>query len=936
MSTVPPICNLGSRTGWRIIIAWLLCIGTPLIATPVIAQLPQLGNPSALVNGVTSAKFFGGVSADNGLTYNSNFAPTDSLDITAAIQVEPGHINQSGNLYVILGLGQQFFMRDASGNFLPWDLTLGNLQATVNNKTLVASESIVVVENAQFGAFGLAGNSFTMFLAYRLTNNPNELYFSGSPAIFTIAPSTNAGAEAAALSLFTSTVSTQIIQNQCIVCHTATGVAATSKLHYLGSNQPDFLQTNFDTLKNYILNEPNGSQLVMTKPQGTLHGGGVQFPAGSQNLAVWTEFVTAVLAIGSGSNQESILKSVAILDNEQTLRKAALLFAGRLPTATELQNIASKTEAELRATIRALMAGSGFKQFLIEGANDRLLTLALEGYPYQAVNRYYYPAVDKLLTSYNANSKVRVETGRAIAREPLELIAHVAMLERPYTEILTAPYIMMNPYSAAIYNSSLTFNNATDENEWKEGVITDYFRCTICGGMSPLSTYNIPTVYPHTGLLNSPVFLGRFPSTETNRNRARARWTYYFFLGVDIEGLALRTTDPAALADENNPTLNNPNCTVCHNIMDPVAGSFQDYGDDGRYRDQPGGFDALANSYKRDRTGPYKPGDRWYADMLAPGFGTKLNPDISSSSALGWLAQELIKDSRFGYGTVNFWYPAVMGREPAAQPENPEDADYVGRLMAYSSEQLLMNAVAADFVAGSHSAGKHNLKDLLVDLVMSDHYRAETVAELTSMQAIELEGVGTGRLLTPEQLNRKLLDITGYNWAYGANSALQSQSAYLLIYGGIDSQGITKRATELTTLMSTVVATMANEASCPMVAQDFALGKNQRKLFPYVELSNLPTNNSTAIRTNIQYLHSKMLGENLALNDPEIDATYNLFNSVWLARLQKGKGATVNSATELCISESAKAMVTSDSFQTLRSWVAVVNYMLRDYRFIHE
>ena len=80
-----------------------------------------------------------------------------------------------------------------------------------------------------------------------------------------------------------------------------------------------------------------------------------------------------------------------------------------------------------------------------------------------------------------------------------------------------------------------------------------------------------------------PAFLQRYPSTETNRNRARARWTYKFFLDVDIEKSAARTTDPVALADTNNPTMNNKNCTVCHQRMDPVAGTFQMYTNEGHY-----------------------------------------------------------------------------------------------------------------------------------------------------------------------------------------------------------------------------------------------------------------------------------------------------------------------------------------------------------------
>ena len=46
--------------------------------------------------------------------------------------------------------------------------------------------------------------------------------------------------------------------------------------------------------------------------------------------------------------------------------------------------------------------------------------------------------------------------------------------------------------------------------------------------------------------------------------------------------------------------MHNPACTVCHSVLDPVAGSFQDYGDDGFYKDQWEGMDSLHELYKRD------------------------------------------------------------------------------------------------------------------------------------------------------------------------------------------------------------------------------------------------------------------------------------------------------------------------------------------------
>ena len=137
-------------------------------------------------------------------------------------------------------------------------------------------------------------------------------------------------------------------------------------------------------------------------------------------------------------------------------------------------------------------------------------------------------------------------------------------------------------------------------------------------------------------------------------------------------------------------------------------------------------------------------------------------------------------------------------------------------------------------------------------------------------------------------------------------------------------------------MMSTVVATMANETACPMVAQDFARSPGQRRLFPLVELGSLPTTHGAVIRENIQYLHERLLGETLAANDPEIEATFNLFSETWQARKDAGKGPDVSSDSEFCIQEGPVNQVTTDPNQTLRSWAVVINYLLRDYRFIHE
>ena len=44
----------------------------------------------------------------------------------------------------------------------------------------------------------------------------------------------------------------------------------------------------------------------------------------------------------------------------------------------------------------------------------------------------------------------------------------------------------------------------------------------------------------------------------------------------------------------------NPACTVCHRVLDPVAGAFQNYFDEGQYKSNWGGIDSLDEFYKRE------------------------------------------------------------------------------------------------------------------------------------------------------------------------------------------------------------------------------------------------------------------------------------------------------------------------------------------------
>ena len=907
------------------IAAALLLVASFLVQA---AELPILQSPSTLTGASTTAEFAAGVTADFGTSYLNTYNSSTVLDIHGSIRIEPAQLGSIGNLYIVVSALGQLYMRTDDNSFAIWNGNLDSLLPFAPAVALQDKEAFSIIEGIAFESAGISDAELSIYLAYDTQEQPQQLFYSGSPLTFSITSQVDL------LQLYSESISGPIIQASCIACHNKSGVARNTSLVYATSNEADYLQNNFNVLSDYIINFPGGNDLILSKPQGVSHGGGTLLSSKSAEFAALLEFVSAVIAGTGGGEPDDIFGLVQRLGNEETLRKATLLFAGRLPSASELQEIKNADESELRDAIRNQMNSAGFTDFLMESANNRLFTETFSINLFDVVNRYYYPDSQQYYYVPNFAGSERRLVAQALAEEPLRLIANVVENERPYTQILTADYIMMNPYSARVYGGLGNFPNQFIASDWQEGEITEYFRCSICirNNESSYADFSIPTVYPHAGILNSPAFLQRFPSTSTNRNRARARWAYYLFLGVDIEGLSQRTTEPSALSDESNPTLNNQNCTVCHNIMDPVAGAFQNYSDTGLYRPQPGGGHALPGSYRRDGSGLYQFGDTWYADMLEPGFNGELAPNPDNS--LQWLAQQFVNDSRFGFGTVNFWYPAVIGREALEKPLNPEDSDYPVKQAAYLDEFGLMNQIASDFVAGSHGNGAHNLKDLLVDLVMSDYFRASSLSSPTAQNLSQLNDVGVGRLLSPEQLNRKLIATTGYYWDY--NEANSLVDVYRLTYGGIDSMGITERADELTALMSTVVVAMANETSCDMASLDFYRTKNSRRLFPEVELTTLPTTNSAAILRNIQHLHAQLLGEELPTNDLEIQATYNLFVETWTARVDANKGSQVSTQSEFCLFEEQQNKITEDSNQTLRSWAVVLNYLLRDYKFIHE
>jgi cytochrome c5 len=755
---------------------------------------------------------------------------------------------------------------------------------------------------------------------------------------------------------YSSNIETQVVQEDCSWCHSATGAAKSSDLIF--AEGEGLAEQNQQALSYFFDNTGNGYEIILSKVRGgSNHGGGTRLSCEDvefKNLENYLQLLAGADAPADTVCSGSFWDDITLTGAADTLRRSALIVAGRLPTEEEYST-AENGNTGLRTALKGLMSGNGFHQYLLRAANDRLLTLAVSPtgeLNYVAKNDTFYPVLANGNYEGAANFN-QLWDGFAFgaAMAPLELIAYVVENDRPYTEVLTANYTMVNPYSAQIYNSEVEFEDASDATEFKPGlhrgqILNDSETVIIRDGQPRVDSHGGFIEYPHAGLLNEPSILKRFPSTDTNRNRARASWAFYEFLYVDIEKSAARTTDPEDLADLDNPTMNNPACTVCHDIMDPVAGAFQNYGDTMHYRDAKNGLSSLPTSYTNDKESGFQSGDIWFRDMLAPAF----NGDITEQeNTLQILAQRITQDERFAVASVIFWWSSVMSLPIHEAPEEVTDPDYTAQLNAYEVQQQFINELAEQFSLGINEGSAFNLKDLLVEMMMSPWFRGDsTSAALTADREVSLSNVGVDRLLTPEELALKTRALVGFSWGEDASASGTGiegatdhlSNKFVTYYGGIDSYGITERSKEITALMSNVALGNALQVSCPAVVADFKRVASERLIFNDIDILTIPgASGEVAIKTQLQKMHSLFLGESLSLGSEALQDSYDVLVGLWQARSDAGRTNVETGSDESCSAPSGMSF-TNDDMQDpqymLATWARMTLYFMTDYKFLHE
>ena len=706
----------------------------------------------------------------------------------------------------------------------------------------------------------------------------------------------------------------QLYGQQCASCHGSSGYGTPSGTSLIGCATCG----DIDTLTNRI---------ATTMPIGGVQSCGLDC---SEKTA---EYILA--AFNSGFNAQSVassscsLEGVDIEEVSKTLYRSTLSLAGRIPTEEEVSQIESEGESGLSQTLDVLMANDAFYVRLMEIFNDVLhqdkylpgedaLNL-LDGTDYPQRRWHRDLGLD---TSSDGPEKdlyywLRNSINDGVSQEALRLIVHVVKNNRPFTEILTADYVVASRYSAQAYGvqGQVAFDSLDTPQDASYPEDPNDFR-----------EISVPGI-PHAGLLTSPMFLNRFPTTDTNLNRHRSRKVFELFLDTDI--LAIKGSRPDEAIDlvSTTPTLDNPGCTGCHDVMDPVAASFQNWDERGRYRPS-----RLSS-------------DGWPSDIQPRGFNGKVMPLSGNvDRSLQWLGKAIAEDPRFVKSMVKTLYIGLTGDEPLPVPsENSTDDEK----SAYAAQRFHLGTIERDFTDSNY-----NLKVAIKSIILSPYYRASAAVGHSA------DIVGSARLLTPEMLDRKIEAVTGYQWKRYSSSSSTNLSkeggSFNQLYGGIDSDSVTTRITQPNGLMSSTQQLIATQMSCYVATKDLFYPRTQRKLFPFVAMDMAPEDSDgitdtaaiSAIKKNIAHLHWTFFGERIDEESAQVSRTYDLFVDIWNQGrdlLEVGDvssnlrwGCRLREHPETGESLSSEQQINQDDDYVIRSWTGVLTYMLADYRFLYE
>lgn len=357
---------------------------------------------------------------------------------------------------------------------------------------------------------------------------------------------------------------------------------------------------------------------------------------------------------------------------------------------------------------------------------------------------------------------------RAVGEEPLRLIAHVAMQDRPWAEVATANYTMSNELLGSLW--PIDFPDG--QTGWQASTYTDG--------------------RPAAGVLATNGLWMRYYTSQSNANRSRAASLADLLLCVDYleRPVTFSTTPSLADTDATAAALKtDPACLACHASIEPLAASLFGY--------YPAiDYNRIEMAYyheEREQLGPETLG------VPMAYFGQPM----SSPADLG---PHIAADPRFYSCAVKTMAGMLWRRDVAVE------------------EHATLAALEVEFATNEWTT-----RPLLRAITDTPQYRAGSLGE-TADEATELRE-RTVRLLSVDQLASAVEDLTGFRWTYNGCDQLENDDyGYRVLGGGVDGEQVTKPQQEPSLTWALVVKRLAQGGAINVVERELVAG-GERRLF---------------------------------------------------------------------------------------------------------
>ncbi|MEZ4236910.1 MAG: hypothetical protein R3F59_12305 [Myxococcota bacterium] len=340
---------------------------------------------------------------------------------------------------------------------------------------------------------------------------------------------------------------------------------------------------------------------------------------------------------------------------------------------------------------------------------------------------------------------------------------------------------------------------------------------------------------PAAGVLATNGLWWRYQSTDSNANRGRANVASRILLCHDYLTRPIEFDRNVNLLDEaaiSDALRSNPGCVNCHASLDPLAAYFFGFS----YYEITGSEIA---SYHPSR-------ERNWTRVL----GTPPSYYGEPGDDLGDLGRQIASDARFPQCMVEHVTELLLRRDLALV-----DTD---RLTEHR-EALIQ--------------GGMKLRPLFESVMRSPEYGSATAPNGTEVPL---------KLVTPALLASEIRDLTGFDWTtVEGYDLLQSDAfGFLSLAGGADGVFTTSNARSPNSTLLLVQERLAEAASDYVVGTD-AADRSAAKLFTEVDFTETPETGREAMVAQIQRLHRRIFGHEVAADGPEVEANLGLWSDLY-------------------------------------------------------